>query len=318
MIRATAGVDIGGTSAKLGALAADGRVLDRASVPTGKSIGASDFVSAVARAVEALAERTGADIAAVGVGSAGLVDTASGVVRRSPNLPEWRDVPLRRLLSDALGRPVRLLNDADAFALGEYGQGAGRGTRTGVYLTLGTGVGGAIVLDGVLFRGAFGMAGEAGHMTVDVNGARCPCGGRGCLELTVGSAHIVEAATALVRSGADGRGLREAAGDGDLSPQTIALAATRGDVTATRVFDRVGEVLGLFVVGLTNLLSPDVVVIGGGVAGAGPPLWRPLESAVSRYSLSPVECRPALEPAALGTDAGWLGAATLARDASGG
>lgn len=311
----TVGVDVGGTSAKIGIVSAANQVLARGDVATG-SIEPEPLAQAIADEARRLAAEGSMTIDAVGVGCAGLVDVEEGVVRVSPNLPSWRDAPFRRLLRETTGSAVELLNDANAFAYAEGRHGPGRGTRVGVYVTLGTGVGGAILLDGDLFVGARGMAGEIGHMSVDAGGPRCLCGGRGCLETYVGIAPIAALAERKIRSGAPGAAIRRAAGGADavITPKAIAEAAAAGDWTALAVYADVGEVLGTAMASVANLLDPDIIVIGGGVAQAGDVLFEPARGAYDRQAIAPADIRAALVPASFGADAGLIGAATFARD----
>jgi glucokinase len=313
------GLDVGGTSVKLGVVDGEGRVLARDAVPTGSGSDPEALVASLARSVAGLRGQLLSDAGAVdriGVGCAGLIDVSQGVVGLSPNLPGWRDVPLRDLLSRATGLPVTLLNDADAFALAEGTRGAGQGARSGLFITLGTGVGGALLRDGRLETGAFGMAGEVGHMTVDAWGERCPCGGRGCLEMAVGNHRLVAAARRRIASGAIADGIRSAAGgeDHEITPLVLAAAARAGDPTARAVFADAGHVIGLALAGLHNLLSLDVIVIGGGVAGAGDVLFGPVRASFEKHVMAPPEARPVIRPSTFGAEAGVVGAAVHALD----
>jgi len=316
------GIDVGGTSVKLGVVDAGGTILARGTVPTGSGADADRLVASLAGAIDDLCREPPTDagtIDRIGVGCAGLIDVDRGVVGLSPNLPAWRDVPLRDLLAAATGKPVALVNDADAFALAEGTRGAGAGCRVGLFLTLGTGVGGAIVRDGRVDTGAFGMAGEVGHMTVDAWGEPCACGGRGCLELAVGNHRLVAAARRRIASGASDRGILAALGDPDapLTPKVLAEAAAAGDPTARAVFDDAGHVLGLALAGLHNLLSLDVIVLGGGVAGAGEVLFGPTRRAFAAHVMAPAGARPDLRASRYGAEAGVVGASVVAFDRAG-
>jgi glucokinase len=183
-------------------------------------------------------------------------------------------------------------------------------------VTLGTGVGGSIVLDGRFVKGAHGIAGEVGHMCVDVKGPVCGCGGRGCLEQFVGNARIVERAILKIRNGAPGEAIQRAAGGGDapVTPKAIAQAASEGDWTAGSVFREIGEILGTTLAGVGNLLGLDVIVLGGGVAEAGEVLFAPAREALERRSMFPRHQKPRLLPSRFGIDAGLVGACAFARD----
>jgi glucokinase len=287
-----------------------------ASIPTGRETVPDVLVRGVVDRVAALRENLGPGgrIAAIGVGCAGLINVDRGIVRLSPNLPTWRDVPLRDRLRDALQRPVSLVNDANAFAYAEGRYGAGAGCATGLFVTLGTGVGGAVVIAGKLQGGAHGLAGEIGHVSVDVDGVECPCGGRGCLEMLVGSSRIIERAERKIASGASGAAIRAATGDGEMTTRAIAMAAEAGDRTARAVFAEVGEIIGIALAGVSNFLDPDVIVIGGGVAEAGEVLWEPLRRTFDARVMAPADIRPQIRPSRFGASAGLIGAARFAYD----
>ncbi len=319
MTRTTIGIDIGGTSAKVGLLLPDLTVREADAIPTGKDLPPQALADAARDRLEALqrtANDLGHEIAAVGVGSAGLVNVEDGIVHTSPNLPTWKDVPLREVFSETLKLPVSLINDANAFAYAEGVYGAGAGCRAGLFVTLGTGVGGALLIDGEFLGGAYGTAGEIGHMSVDVNGEECPCGGRGCLELLVGARPIVERAKRMIASGAPGAAIYKAAGgeDAPITPRVIAEAARAGDWTATKVYADMGEILGTALSGVANLLSLDVIVVGGGVAETGEPLWKPMRDWLAKRSMSPEPMKPRIVAPRFAPLSGVVGAAAYARD----
>jgi glucokinase len=313
----TIGIDIGGTSAKLGLVGPDGTVHARDVVPTGAGATPEALVAATSASVRRFVADAEQAVTAVGVGCAGLVDTDRGAILVSPNLPLWHDVILGDLLSKAITLPVHLINDADAFAYGEAHEGAGAGCVAGLFLTLGTGVGGAIVLGGELYRGAHGLAGEVGHIVVDIDGERDGCGLPGCLERLVGNARIVERAERRIRSGAPGAAIADAAEGGAITPKAIAAAAAAGDETARDVYAEVGTILGTTLAGLNNLLSLDAIVIGGGVSEAGDILFEPIAAAFRARSMVPRGKQPAIRRCRFGADAGLIGAALFARDRSG-
>ena len=245
-------------------------------------------------------------LAAIGVGSAGQIDHATGrVIYANENLPGWTGMEIARRLQAALGRPVRVDNDVNAFALGEATYGAGRGWRVVLAVAVGTGIGGALVLDGALFRGATGVAGEIGHIPMTRGGSRCACGHRGCLETYAAGPRI---AASYARAAGCDEGV-------DLSQ--VAARARAGDQAARAAFRRAGAYLGRTIAGLINTLNPDAVVVGGGVAEAGTVFWEPLRAALDRHTLGPAGDAATVVPAALGCEAGLVGAALLARSAVG-
>ena len=291
------GIDIGGTGIKFGLVDSDGTLQETAEIPTPVDTEPAEFAAQVAAAVRALPGSERATLA--GVGCAGLVDAVHGLVRTSPNLPRWHDVPLADLMSRALGLPTVLLNDANGFGLAEARVGAGRGASPVVALTIGTGVGGALVVDGRLFTGAHGFAGEIGHVTIDRHGLLCSCGNRGCLEQYVGRRAVIAAY----------REIASPTGSESLTPQQIAAAAARGEAAAARAFATVGQALGVGLTTLTNLLDPALFVIGGGIAQAGELLLSPAREVLRAEAMVPAGDLPAILPAALGVQAGLVGAA---------
>jgi glucokinase len=308
-VRAYLGIDIGGTNIKAALVSEDGTLL--AFLSESWSGGpAGDAVSAAAALRASLCEaHPDVEVVACGVGSAGLVDSELGVVRASPNLPEWRDVDLRRMFEEATGLRTRVENDANAAAYGEFTEGAARGARNAVVMTLGTGIGGGIIIGGRLYRGR-SYAGEVGHMTVDMDGAACPCGNSGCLERLASAGAIVRTATEILETGRDSA-LRVGPG---LTAEAVAEAASGGDPVAIEALASAGRALGAGLATLALVLDPDIIVLGGGVAAAGEPLLVPAREEFARRSyIGGAELTPVV-PAALGNTAGVVGAALLARD----
>lgn len=292
------GIDVGGTKIAAGVVDSSGRVVARLDIATPVSDRQSlvDAIIGVAR--DLAAEHS---VEAVGVGVAGLVDRAGETVRFAAHLP-FQDEPLRGELATALGLPVVLDNDANAGGWAESRFGAARGAQDAVFVAVGTGIGGAIIIDGVLRRGWQGASGEIGHLIVERDGRPCPCGSRGCWE-QYGSGR------ALVRAA-------EEAGFEVPHGAAITAAAAAGDERACTVLGEIGEWVGIGIAGLVAVLDPEVVVVGGGVSAAGDLLLEPARTSFRAY-LTARDRRP--EPpvllAALGPDAGFIGAADLARAA---
>jgi len=309
--RLAVGVDIGGTLIKLGIVHASGalRVLTETSTSIDRPQEAA--VAEIARAVARLAQ--GHDVQAVGIGCAGLVDAVHGIVHLSPNLPRWHDARLAEWAARELALPVAVLNDANAFTLAEAHAGAGRGCSPVVGITLGTGVGGAIVEAGRLRGGRHGFGGEIGHVSIEMDGPPCPCGNRGCLELYVGRRALVAAYLAHAGWSPGGSAYDLARGDrAALDPRLLYEAANRGDPAAREVFTRAGIVLGVALANVTNLIDPEVIVIGGGVALAGDMLLEPARRTLAERAMLGASRVPAVLPAALGVGAGVIGAALYA------
>jgi glucokinase len=311
----TIGIDIGGTKVLGGVVDADGTVLATARRQTpGVSVPAVE--DTIVEVVDALSAAY--DVAAVGVGAAGFVDVTQSTVLFSPHLA-WRDEPLREALRRRIPVPVIVDNDANTAALAECRFGAGLGHRYVLCITLGTGIGGALVIDGVVFRGANGMAGEFGHVQVVPDGHRCECGNRGCWEQYASGNALVRDARELLLTGSPvAHGLRNRV-DGDpdrLTGPLITDAARDGDPLAVELISDIGTWLGVGLAGMTAAFDPGAVIIGGGVSAAGELLLGPTRQAFSRTLVGRGHRRePVISTAALGPEAGFVGAATLARAA---
>lgn len=309
------GVDLGGTKIAAGVVDTGGRILAEAQLPTpGKHRDPAEIEGAIGTVVGQL--RAGYDVTAVGVGAAGFVDAERSCVLFAPHLA-WRNEPVRRTLSARLGLPVVVENDANAAAWAEHRFGAGRGESQLLVVTLGTGIGGGVVLDGTLQRGAHGLAGEFGHMLVQPGGHRCECGNRGCWEQYASGRALVREARELARSGSPVTVdlVERAGGDPEqLTGPLITAAAQAGDRAAVDLFAEIGEWLGLGLASLAAAYDPGTIVVGGGVSEAGELLLGPARDAFAR-SLTGRGFRP--EPrvvtAELGNRAGLVGAADLAR-----
>lgn len=310
------GVDLGGT--KIAAAAADlsGRIIDQLLVRTDAANGPAGVVAQIGAVVQMLLDGCGcqlSDVVAVGLGAPGPTGVEEGVVFDAPHLPGWRDVPLRQMLEDRLGKPVHLDNDANAAAIAEHVWGAGQGTDDMVYMTVSTGIGGGLILGGHLYRGAAETAGEIGHMTVDSDGPPCYCGNRGCLESLASGTAIARQAVAEINAGSTSVIGRLVRGNLDaVTARVVQDAACLGDSLALGLFARAGQYLGIGFANLTNLLAPRLIVVGGGVAQAGDlilePARRVLRERAFRRPASVVE----VVEARLGRDTGVLGAVALA------
>lgn len=311
------GVDVGGTKIAACAVDAQGRIRHRArrDTPAHDVDAIATAIAGIVSDLRAAAVAEGAQVDAVGAACAGFVDSTGSTVLFAPNLA-WRDAPLKARLEEATGLPVTLENDANAAAWGEFRFGAAQSANDMLLVTVGTGVGGGVVTDGELVRGAHGIAAEVGHLRVQPDGVRCGCGNRGCLESYASGTALVREARELVRGGSPHAGrLADACGNDPeaLTGQMVTEAARAGDAAATELYEDLGRWLGEGIASLVAVLDPGVIVIGGGVAAAGDLLLEPTRSAFSRQLTGRGHRpEPSLTIAQLGNDAGMIGAADLA------
>jgi glucokinase len=305
-------VDLGGTHLRAATVDERGKIHFRAKQNTPQGTDPNQIVDAVVNAVREYRKEAGAaadELKAVSLVVPGTVNVADGTVVKAPNLPCLDGFPLASALTDQLGLPAILENDANAAAVGEMWQGAARGCRTIICVTLGTGVGGGIILDGELWRGVDGAAAEIGHMCVDpFGGVACTCGSRGCLE-------VFASATAIVRM------TREASlrhpdsilhASRELTAETIFAAGLKGDELALEIFRRMGVYLGIGLANLINILNPEMIVIGGGVVNGWDLFERDMLQQVEERAFPLLAARVKIERAKCGDDAGLLAAARRA------
>ncbi len=314
--RKALGIDFGGTIVKLGLVNDQGRIERRASFPTAETKGPQSWIERVAAVfgelgLPANAECLSDRIAGIGIGVPGFTDFERGFIYELTNVPDWVNVPLAEMMEQRFGTPTFVDNDVNAMTIGECAFGGGQAYRHAVFVTLGTGVGGGLLINGALYRGAYSMAGEIGHMSIDMNGPRSRQGVGG-LELYVGNRAMAARAAEAIRAGRPTR-LREAAGgDPDrLTPRDIAEAAAAGDALALEIYDFVARCLATAFASIVYLLQPQAFIVGGGVAQAGAVLFDPLGRHL-RDRLAPVFAeRIEVRPATLGNDAGIIGCAKL-------
>jgi glucokinase len=318
------GVDIGGTNVVVGAVAEDGSSLHgQCKERTDLSAGPQGTVDQVNRLVQkslAAARKElgeGIEVVGIGVGSPGPLDTRSGTVLLTPNLG-WTEMPLRDLVSKAAGLPATLDNDANCAVLGEWWRGAAQGGSVVLGLTIGTGVGGGIVLDGKIFHGASDAAGEIGHASIDQSGRKCNCGNYGCLEAYVSGPAIARRAVEGLEAGANSRLTEYVAGDlSAVTARTVSQAAREGDAFCLDVIRETAHYLGGAVANLLNIFNPDVVVICGGVTLAGDHLFEPLCDQVRRRAFRPAVQACRIVPGSLPGTAGVVGAVASHRAQAG-
>jgi glucokinase len=312
-----AGLDMGGTNIRCAAVTAGGDVIlmERG-------------LSHASRAAAAVAENIAAELThlldtarrsglgsprAIGVAVPGPLNVYSGIVMQAPHVAAWRGYPLRRKLEALIGRQVTLENDANAWALGEYWRGAARGRRNVVLLTLGTGVGGGLIVGGKLVHGRSGMAGELGHVTVNPDGPRCDCGANGCLESYAsasGLRGLVEQRLGLSPGAPLPAPIVDS--EGNFSVRGLSAEARRGDRLALEAFATAGHYLGIAIAGFLNIFNPELVVIGGGAAGALPYMRKAMMAQVRKRAFTAIASQAKIVRAALGPRGGVVGAAYAA------
>ncbi|MEN3185628.1 MAG: ROK family protein [Atribacterota bacterium] len=313
------GIDLGGTNTKIALVDKDGHVLERSVIPTRAMRKAEEVVEDIAEEGLELCKRfeeRGFKVWAAGVGIPGLFDWHSGVCHLLPNFPnKWKDVPIKAWLEKKLSLPVAVINDVRSITLAEKRFGAGKEVNSMVMIAIGTGIGGGVVVNGNLYIGKDGGAGELGHITVEPQGVRCGCGNRGCLEAYAsGPAMVAQALRALVQQ--NDTLIRDLVGD-DLSrvnPKVIAEAAQKGDQVAIEIIERAGAYIGQALSCVCVTINPEMIVIGGGVALVGELLFESIRKGLKeRLFMVPVETIHFV-PAELGMDAGVIGSATWARE----
>ncbi len=310
-----AGVDLGGTTITAAMAGRDGHVVCEETVPTLSHEGPPSVLGRIAELVEALADRAGCKPEALGMGVPGLVDVETGVTRFFPNLPtQWRDVEAGRILSERLSCPVRLLNDVRTATLGELTYGHGRNEPVSmVFFSLGTGIGGGVVIDGRLRLGPLGAAGELGHQTIVADGPLCGCGNRGCLETLASGPAIIGEGVRLLKTGLAPKLHELTGGDaGKVTPEQMATAAAAGDQAVRETILRAAEYLGIGVANVVTILHPELVVLGGGVAEMGSILLDRVDQVMRhRVGMFPTDGVRVVR-SQLGNRAGLLGAIALA------
>ncbi|GAB4353607.1 MAG: ROK family protein [Candidatus Abyssubacteria bacterium] len=310
-------LDIGGTKLAAGLFDPELNLIGRARIPTHAEQGPDAVCARIVRLMESLANKHGIDAAelcCIGAGCGGPLDSETGIIYSPPNLPGWDAYPLKKKLEEHFDLPAFVENDANAAAMAEHRFGAGRGYRNIFYITMSTGIGCGIILDGRLYRGTNYSAGEFGHIVMARRGPKCNCGGRGCLE-------ALASGTAIAR-----RALREAdrtpnsplarifRKKGALTARDVAAVARRGDQTAKRILLDAAYYLGLGITSAIHLLNPQIIIIGGGLSKMGPMLFEPVRTTVKERAQTHLAYFVSIVPAALGANVGLYGALSVALD----
>lgn len=308
-------MDIGGTKFVAAVVSTAGEIFSRQYKLTLADEGPEAVTGRMLETVKDLISNAGPTSApsAIAIAAAGAIDSPSGTVTSSPNLPGWHNVPLKEIVQKATGIRTLLLNDASAAALGEHAFGAGRGVSNLIYITVSTGIGGGIIIDGRLYGGACGSAGEIGHTTIDVNGPHCSCGNIGCLEMLASGKAIAREAQRLISGGARSCILELAEGElQNITAQTVSAAAQRGDATARAIIAKAAAYLGVGLVNLVNTFNPEMIIVGGGVAKMGDSLLDGARRVVAERAFQLPARTVRIVPSQLGDNAGILGAVAFA------
>jgi glucokinase len=330
------GVDLGGTNLRIAVVDSNGKVLEKSTTSTEVARGREQVIDEMCASIQQAVTkfRGGGDLAGIGIGVPGIIELQTGMLHESPNLPGWEDYPVRDEIERRLRTTVVLENDANAAALGEKWLGAAAGVDDMCMLTLGTGVGGGLVLNGRVWHGMIGMAGEIGHVNVEPDGPPCKCGSRGCLEQLASATAVKRMAVEAVATGKAPELARAMNESPEFSSKVVHLMAMQGDEPAREIFRRVGDALGIVLADLVNIFNLPMYVIGGGAASAwdafAPTMLDRLRKNSYVYvATAPVENTPGVEGtrvpdealparrttiitrALLGSDAGLVGAARL-------
>ena len=297
------GIDLGGTNLKIALLDLKYNIVYKNVLSTKGFVKKESLILAIINSINGIIRNSNLNrknILGVGLGLPGPIDIRRGLVHFFPNIPGWKEVSLKSILNKKLRLPIFLDNDANLMCLAEYKLGAAQGFKNVVSLTLGTGVGGGIIIDGNLYRGSSSLAGEIGHMPINEKGPRCTCGGFACLETYIGNNRIVKEARRLFKR--------------NISLEELSFLAKKQNNKAKAFWSKVAEHLGIALAGVVNLLNPDCIVIGGGVAGAGSILFDKVRETITKRAMSVQAKHVKLFKARLGNDAGVIGAAILVKE----
>ena len=313
MAKERIGIDVGGTNVKIALVDNKGKIIYSNSIPTRAEMGYEYTINNMKEAITELIKETKSDpknIESIGFGFPGQIDYQKGIVRLAPNIPGWVNVPIAEIMEREFGIPTRVDNDVRCAALGELNYGAGQGCDNLICITVGTGIGSGLVINGKLVRGASNAAGEIGHIKLDMNGGPlCGCGDRGCLEAFASGPSIVALAEEYIKGGKSTK-YRELANP-DITPYIVSEAAKQGDPVAKRIFTIVGEYIGIGLASVVNLLNPEKIIIGGGVAAAGDLLLTPIKESLIKRAMPIAGSAVEIVPAQLGNSAGVIGASLL-------
>ena len=307
------GVDVGGTNVKVALVDKTGSIVYTDTVPTRAEMGYEYTISNIIKAISDVIKESKVAkdaVEGIGFGFPGQIDCDNGIVRLAPNIPGWVDIPIADIVSKEFGVPVKVDNDVRCAALAELNYGAGKGTTNMICITVGTGIGSGLIVNGKLVRGASNAAGELGHIKLQMEGGPlCGCGDQGCLEAFASGPAIVAMAEEYIKGGKSTK-YRELAKN-EITPYYVCEAAKQGDVVAKKIFEIIGTYIGTGLASVVNLLNPEKIVIGGGVADAGDFLFNPIKDALKKRTMPIQGAAVQVVHAELGNTAGVIGASLL-------
>ncbi len=310
------GIDLGGTNIAAGLVTEDGVITKKVSTPTLLERGPEPIIKDMGNLCLRLIQEAGvalSDVRSVGIGVPGLANNDTGDVIFCTNL-KWHNVPLGKLMRQIIDKPIHMENDATVAGFAEYAAGVCKGARNSLFLTLGTGVGGGIVIDGKIYSGTHHAGSELGHMIVEMNGRLCTCGGRGCWERYASATALIADGAEAMKGHPESDVYKAAGGDADKVTAKIVIdAAKAGDPVGRQVFERYVEALAIGIIGLINLFDPEVIALGGGVSAAGEFLRAPVEKYVREHRYCGDVEQPKILLSSMGNDAGIIGAAMMGR-----
>jgi len=309
-------IDLGGTKIITALISNKGQVLTKEYHLTLADEGPQSVINRILFAIDHLLSLSNIDpsqLDSISIAAAGAIDFDKGLITSSPNLPGWNDIPLRDIVKGKYRINTLLINDANAAALGEHHFGAGKGVNNLILLTLGTGIGGGIIINGRLYSGQCGSAGEIGHTTIDVNGPRCSCSNIGCLEVLASGRAVAKEAVRRIRQGERSSLTEIVEGNiENITAEKVSIAAQSGDSLASEVIMKAAFYLGVGMVNLVNIFNPEMIIIGGGMAKMGDLLLNPARQVVRERAFQLSAGAVRIVPAQLGDNAGVLGAAVFA------
>lgn len=308
----SAGVDLGGTFIKLGIVSQSGKIISKNFIESKAADGPKVVIKQINKGINELLKNSKLKIEGLGIGAPGVIQPKKGTVEHPPNFPGWRKIHLGKILQREYDFPITVENDANAAAVGELIFGAGKKLKSFVMVTLGTGIGGGIVINKKLYRGESGAAGEIGHLSIDFNGKQCNCGSKGCIEAYAGNKYLVKDAEKLLAKNPNSK-IHELIhqSENGLEPKIISAAAKDGDEFAISLIKDAGNKIGCSLASLANVLDIGTFIIGGGVGGFGKILFESIKHSAEERVLKSLKNRISILPAKLKNDAGVLGAASL-------